>query len=130
LKTDQNWQVSGIFSEYAKAKERYFMTQEDQDLVIGRVVRERKEAETRLAALREEAHKYGELFAYVGGMLQTNPEHIMFEQAPIPLEFQSRQPLMKHENLSSAKVYKLVSDIQETMLTLKRINDNAGRLGI
>jgi hypothetical protein len=136
----QGWEVavvgndglrSGIFPEYPKGKERYFMTQEDQHAVIGRIVMERRDAETRLAALREEAYKFGEMFSYLGQMLKEMPESIEFENLEMPLDFQKRgTPLFKQADINPQKIYQLIKDIRDTLLTLKRIGDKAKQLGI
>jgi hypothetical protein len=131
LKASQDLCSSGIFSLYAKGKERYFMTQEDQDVVVGRIVRERREAGARLAALQAEASKFGVLFFHLGQLLQQNPESINFENIPMPLDFQRPNlPLFKQADISSQKIYQLVKDIQDTMLELKGIDSKAKQLGI
>src|SRR5689334_18112418 len=68
-------------------KGKYFMTQEDQDAAIGRIVRERKQTTEQLTLLRSEARRIGDIFAALAGFLQGQPELVVFENQPVNVEY-------------------------------------------
>ena len=51
----------------------YFMTKEEEDAAIGRMVSEYGDAKKRHQVLTEEAHRLGAMFSELGTCLMTNP---------------------------------------------------------
>lgn len=105
------------------------MTQEDQDAVIGRVVREQRDLRAKLAALEVEAQNIGVIFANLGAMLQGDPQGIAFENHPGPPELMGR-PLFKQTDINAQKILKLVDDLRETQRALHNIEAKARQLGV
>lgn len=108
----------------------YFMTQEDQDAVIGRVVRERRDLQTKAGALEAEAQNIGMMFAQLGQMLRDYPERVVFESHPAPAELLGKVPVFKQADINSQKVLKLVDDLRETRRALQNIEAKARQLGL
>jgi hypothetical protein len=106
------------------------MTQEDQDAVIGRVVRERRELQAKLAALEVEAEKLGMMFQQLGQMLRDSPDMIVFENHPAPAEIGVHVPLFKQASISAQPVIQLVDDLRETQRALRNLEAKANQLGI
>jgi hypothetical protein len=65
--------------EYSPYKERY-MSQEEQDLIFGRVTREHGELERQVASLASKLKASGELFADIGASLKTWPHTLSVER--------------------------------------------------
>jgi|SRR5215471_1642549 len=106
------------------------MTQEDQAAVIGRLVLERRDLQTKLTALEAEAQRLGEIFAAMGSLLQQRPEQIVFENHPAPAGAGTGTPLFKLTDISSERLIKLVDDLRETKRALESMNARVARLGI
>jgi hypothetical protein len=58
------------------------MTEEQQDAVVGRVTRESKDADRRLAVLKSEVIRRAEILHDLAALLKTNPENVIFEGDP------------------------------------------------
>ena len=56
------------------ARGGYFMSQEQQDEVIGRVVRQHREAQQRMVLLEAEAKKYSQMFSDMAATLASSPQ--------------------------------------------------------
>jgi hypothetical protein len=54
---------------------------------IGRMVRERKEAQQRVNQLAEESRKIGERLAELANLLRSSPDLTKFEGTPFPMEY-------------------------------------------
>jgi hypothetical protein len=54
------------------------MSEEQKDAVIGRVLRERKETQTHLAALKAEATRLGRKMMQLGQLLSSNAANVVF----------------------------------------------------
>jgi hypothetical protein len=65
------------------------MDEDQKDAAIGRVVREKKEAEHELALLQAEARKFGEMFLALGASLNASPEYITFERQEVDIRYHS-----------------------------------------
>ncbi|HET9181916.1 MAG TPA: hypothetical protein VFP59_07275 [Candidatus Angelobacter sp.] len=103
------------------------MSKEEEYAIIGRLVEEKKETETRLRALRDKAERFGVMFVQLGQMLRETPESAAFDQVPMPLDFQVRgAPLFLQANLNAQLIVQMVKDIQDTLLKLRSIE---GKLG-
>jgi predicted trehalose synthase len=94
----------------------YFMSDEQQDAVIGRVLRELKEAKQKLARLRAEADRIGQALGRIGQTLVSNPQSLVFASGSINVP--------THEELAS-----LTNDIRNTMQEVDRLKQQASDLG-
>ena len=56
----------------------YLLSEEQQDAVIGRVLRELKETKQKLAKLRAEADRIGQALGRIGQTLVSNPQSLVF----------------------------------------------------
>ena len=73
-------------SEYSET--RYFMTQQDQDAVIGRLMREQRELEGRRSALHVESDRIRENLKSLVTALR-DPSHVALDTEEVPPEFES-----------------------------------------
>lgn len=109
------------------------MSDEQKDAVIGRVIREKKEAEQKLKLLNAEARHYGEIFSALGASLNASPEYIAFEREPIPVQYHSphgNNRIYKREEIDAERLIKLTADIRATLMTLANLTEQASGLGV
>jgi hypothetical protein len=66
------------------------MSPEDQDAVVGRLVRDRREVREQKAALEVEAANLGAIFQQLGELLQRSPVSVVFENQAVEMQFQRR----------------------------------------
>jgi len=100
-------------------REGYFMSQDQADAVLGRLVRERSEAQKHLILLQAEARKLGELFTGLGTMVQ--PDKVW------NISLESYQSSLSKETYE--KIAKLKTELRETEQNLARLNDEAKKFG-
>lgn len=108
------------------------MTQEDKDAALGRIVRERKEAQQQLVLLDTEARRIGDEFASLAGFLQSQPALVVFENEPVGVEYANLAGgrIFHRKTVNADAVIKLTNDIREVSDKLKRLNEEAQRLGV
>jgi hypothetical protein len=107
------------------------MSIEEQDAVIGRVTREGKETERRLAALKSEAKAMGDLFSRIGYKLKDNPEAVFFEGQAVPAEIIAmREAGLKATDVDAGRLMALTDDIRNTAAKLADLRRQARDLGI
>src|ERR1051326_5300053 len=104
------------------------MTQENQDAVIGRIVREKKQAENQLVLLRAEADKLGSILVELGQMLKVQPEHVAFQDQPVIPRFS--RAVRTYQLLDSAKIAKLTHDIRDEVAKVEELGSRAAKIGI
>src|SRR6266851_1544405 len=95
-----------------------FMMQEEQDAIVGRVVREKREKETKLACLRAEADRLGRVFSQLGEILRANPEDVVVVNMS-----DSRPGTFKAEDISTNRLTELTDEIRKTTQELEQIAD-------
>ncbi|PYT64912.1 MAG: hypothetical protein DMG39_30705 [Acidobacteria bacterium] len=100
-------------------REGYFMSQDQADAVLGRLFRERSEAQKHLILLRAEARKLGELFTGLGAIVQSDKVW--------NISLESYQPFLSKETYE--KITKLKTGIREDEQNLARLNDEAKKFG-
>jgi CRISPR/Cas system-associated protein Cas5 (RAMP superfamily) len=109
----------------------YFMSPEDKDAVIGRVLRQRKEAKENLATLAAEAKRIGEKLSVLSGYLIHNPHYVWFEATSTNTKY--RRPGMEESfrlsDFDSKKIADLTTQIRNAMDEVERLNNEAGKLG-
>jgi hypothetical protein len=110
----------------------YFMSQEQQDAVIGRVVRELNSATILAAALSADAHQIGTALIALGMKLQGKPQEvarIAFHNQSVPLQFQPVE-MFAPELLDAAKIARLTDGLRNALSDVRRLSDNAASLGV
>ncbi|SRR6266567_1282179 len=109
----------------------YYMTQEQQDAIIGRVLRERGEAERHLAALQAEAARLGAYFIKVGSMLDKHPETVFFEALSTNIKYAGSNPqILQGSNLSLEATVHTTNEIRDAMEKVERLRAECERLRI
>lgn len=111
----------------------YFVSEEQQDAVIGRVARERSEAKKKLALLRAEAVRIGQTLADIGRRLQIDPQYVVFEREPVNIIYSNSKlnnPPLRKADINGDEILKLTNDIRATTDNLKILEEQAKNLGI
>jgi flagellar biosynthesis chaperone FliJ len=98
----------------------YFMSQEQRDAVVGRLVRERSEAYKQLALLQAEARELSKLFTGLGAMVQ--PDKLW------NIALESYEPHLSKD--AHDKIAKLKTDVQETQQKLATLNDELKKFDV
>jgi hypothetical protein len=98
------------------------MSPEDQDAIIGSVLRQRKDAQQKLAMLHAEAKRMGQKLETLSGMLMRNPHDVWFD-APQPVNS------FKSADVDARKISDLTGQIRDTYDEVKKWNDEAKKLG-
>lgn len=110
---------------YAPEEERYFMSDEQKDALIGRVARERSEAKRHLEMLRAEGRRLGTILFELGRQLQTEPAYVVFDNQPTNVEYTNqhsgRHPY-KPTDINGEALIKLTNEIRGTMDTIKSLD--------
>ena len=94
-------------------REGYFMSQAEADAVLGRLVRERSEAQKHVTLLQAEARELGKLFSGLGAGVQ--PDKLW------NLSVESYQTSLSKETYD--KIARLKIGIREAEQNLARLND-------
>jgi hypothetical protein len=94
-------------------REGYFMSQEQADAALGRLVRERGDAEKHLSLLKAEAEQLGKLFTGLGAGVQ--PDKVW------NIALESYQLYLSKETYE--QIGKLKTEIRETEQKYARLND-------
>jgi len=91
----------------------YFVSQQEQDAVIGRVVREHREASRKLELLNAEANRIGKQLEAVGGILLRYPERLVSQGENFkPEAVAAPTSLMPVDFPSAEAIQKLTRDIR------------------
>ena len=110
--------------------ERYVMSVEDQDALIGRVLRQKKDADRRLAMLLAEAKRIGENLRNLSALLTGNAQYIWFDGVSTNTGY--RHPsadTFKLADIDGQKIAALTSQIRDAMDEQRRCCDEANKLG-
>jgi len=88
------------------------MSQEEQDAAIGRLVREKKEAETKLVNLKARTKELGHRYREFGETLSIDPDAITFDGDSAP----DGKPVRSYDRrlFNIEEIERLVTDVQET----------------
>jgi DNA-binding transcriptional MerR regulator len=93
------------------------MTTEEQDAVIGRMVRERKALDERLIAIRHELHSIGLTLEELGKQLQMpGPDFVLTSK--------------QSKALNAEEITTLVNDLKQTLALFKRLRDELEKIGL
>jgi hypothetical protein len=94
-------------------KESYFMSQEQQDAVFGRVSREKEEAEKNLDHWKSEAQSLASTYSHMADLLTRDPDHIFFRDETLPPHLENAPlPRFSNADFSSEKVRGLVNNLK------------------
>jgi len=106
------------------------MSSEQRDAVIGRVLRERKEVEGRLAALEAETGKISQRLGELGEMLDRSPQDVWFHGQSVGMEgYAPRSASFNIADFNIQRVIDLTNEIRDTREKLDRLNSEASKLG-
>jgi len=115
----------------APAEEGYFMSQDEQDAVIGRVIRQHKEVSVKLGTLKAEAQRFGVMLVGVGEALRQHPEALLQQGESFRGEIIQRSPLQFPIDFPSAeKLQKLTTEIRLCLTELADLDTQRAALGI
>lgn len=107
------------------------MTTQDQDAIAGRLIREIKEKEREIAALRAEMHRIGQSLEQLGGELIDDPEHVVFELQAADMRYViPGKPAFQPADLSCHNLEHLTNDLRKALEELKQKKEHAGQMGI
>jgi hypothetical protein len=106
-----------------------FMTEEGQDAIIGRVVREYAATSKKLAALQSEARSAGNDMRNLGRVLEASPEHITFNGGPMEIRFEPRVDF-DAKRLNLERISELCAEIRTLTIELDKLAEEKRRLGV
>jgi hypothetical protein len=109
------------------------MTQEDQDAVVGRLVREKREAEARRAILEEEAGCISTNLRALAQNLDHKLASIQLKGSPLEPDFItiSGAAWLSQSDLEEPKrILGLANEYRQTLTTLKTISRQLKHLGL
>jgi hypothetical protein len=106
------------------------LTQEKQLAIIGKVFSDKRQAEKKLAMLKEEAKRYGEVLGTLAGFLHGNVEYIWFDGVSTNENYpHPRGDSFSVEDVDGRKIAQLTSEIRNTKDEIKRLSQQARDLG-
>lgn len=109
----------------------YFMSQDEQDAVIGRVVREHKAESSKLALLRAEADRIGNQLSNIGIILASEPHSLIRQGEGVPTELIGpKLRSVNAEDIDFERVMKLTKEIRECLMRIKELDRQKLNLGI
>jgi hypothetical protein len=98
--------------------------------VIGRVLRERKETQAHLAALKAEATRFGGKMMQLGQLLSSNTANVVFQEQSVNIKDSSSQhPLFAVTDFDIQRIVTLTDEIRDTIEKSDHLNDQASKLG-
>ena len=107
----------------------YFMSDEDQDAVVGRLFRDYKENDELLTKLEAEAERIGMALESVGRALKSHPEGVMQEHDSCPLDLMNRRQTYNPSLFDAARIKQLTDQYRQALETLGRIGEHLRALG-
>lgn len=111
--------------------EKPLLSQDEQDALIGRVIRRRKEQTLRLRALQNEAETLGTRLVDIGDTLRKFPENVYSQGEACKPEITGREPYrLPADFVTSEKIRKLTKDIRECIAELDDLEKQRAALGI
>jgi hypothetical protein len=115
----------------ASGEGRYFMSIDEQDAVIGRLIREKKAAERKRTALEEEAHRIATNLHALAQNLDKRLDGIQLQGAGLDSEFLSREAWITRSDLEEVnRIIPLANDYRETIKELRRTAQQLKQAGI
>jgi hypothetical protein len=106
------------------------MNEEQKDVAVGRVLRERKEIESHLAALEEKARTVSQRLADLAEMLDRSPQDTWFHGQSASIKgYPPRSASFNIADYNMQQVVDLTNEIRDTRERLDRLNSEASALG-
>jgi len=106
------------------------LTTEQQDALLGRLMRERKETEVRKIALEAEGARIGAILARMGQGLQKRLSGIQLQGEDLEPEFSHSAVWIEPSELEEInKIVQLAKDYRETIKTSRQISTQLSQAG-
>jgi hypothetical protein len=106
------------------------MNQEQNDALLWRVLRERKETQQTLTRLRNEATHFGQIFGTLAELLKQRPFTVIFEDDAASARFsQSEALVFKMADIDGRQILAITNQIRETMEKLVQLEEQIRDLG-
>lgn len=113
-----------------QGSESYFVTTQDQDAVVGRLVRERRDLEQKCAALEAEAQRLGHRLIVLGQALAQDPGRIVLAGEAVDSKLAMTAHTIHQSELDEiARIPTLTADYRETYRLLKENGKLLGQFG-
>jgi CheY-like chemotaxis protein len=107
------------------------MSEGQRDAILGRLVREREEAEAQLSLLTAEAKRFGRTLEELGERLQSEPEFVVFDRQETSIRYSStnlERPIYSPSDLGGARVITLTHGIRSAMDHVNDLQEGIHRL--
>jgi hypothetical protein len=105
------------------------LTIEQQDALLGRLMRERKETEIRKVALEAEGVRIGENLAKLGLNIQRRLSGIQLQGGELESDFSNSVVWIEPSELDTNRIVQLANDYREAIKTLKQISTQLAQTG-
>ena len=113
---------------YTTACEGYFMSEQDKDAQVGRLMREHKQNHEELARLQIEAAKIGKKLSEIGEGLTNHPEGVHFNNEGIDTRFTQHCGFLPAD-LDSEAIRNLCNDYRKRMIAQGTLASQIKHLG-
>jgi hypothetical protein len=107
------------------------MSQEEQDALLGKTLREYKEMSHRLEMLRARAAEIGNNLVGLGSVLNSSPESLAFDGEPMDARFFDRADLQSSPlaSVSVESLKRICHEIRQTIIERDRLEKQIRSLG-
>lgn len=107
------------------------MTEENDHIIVGRVLSQKKDAERKLALLQVQAKNIGERWIALGESLVEDPENTWFDEGHASYAYSGPIPKRSHRlsDFDPKQIAEVTSEIREAMEQVKRLTSEASKLG-
>jgi hypothetical protein len=117
------------------------MTQEDQDAIIGRTLRELRDTRERLAKLKAKASEFGDSFSTVAHHLRNEPQFLRLDGESTDERFvkpsdafrnqysEAQQHIPKKSDLDINSVVALVAEVRQCLIEEERLGKSLAAMG-
>ena len=105
---------------------------DQKDAAVGRLMREKKEAEADLLSLTAEATRFGITLEEVGKRLQSEPEFVVFHIQETSVRYSGpnlEKPIYQAGDISGEHILTLTHSIRSAMDRVSDLREEAKRLG-
>jgi hypothetical protein len=108
----------------ATTRRRYFMSEADRDAEIGRAYARAKQIDAELRELAIAARRIGEIFRRIGGVLENNPEGLVFEKESSDGRFHLAYMIEErdHKDINVAALRALANSYRELLIEKERLD--------
>lgn len=107
-----------------------YMTDEQKDAQLGRLIREHKDLTNTIASLRAEARRIGGIYSSVGRVLSGSPENLIFDKESHDIRFSERQGFfLQPREIDAKRLLELTNEIRESIVKQSQIARELKTLG-